>query len=167
MKHKLFSRSAFEPSDKDLGTADGADGSIEGGASAVLVDDFAEVEHPKPGSTFRKRKLQKKSAYDSDEEEEEGDDDLSDFVVEDDEDEEEKDARLALRKRLGKRRAIILSDDEMDIDDDVICGAKPDVEIPPEQVKLMPRFLPSTKMKVSCHEHYFITIARSTYTISI
>ncbi|OSX63442.1 hypothetical protein POSPLADRAFT_1045766 [Postia placenta MAD-698-R-SB12] len=146
VKHKLFSRSAFEPSDKDLGTADGADGSIEGGASAVLVDDFAEVEHPKPGSTFRKRKLQKKSAYDSDEEEE-GDDDLSDFVVEDDEDEEEKDACLALRKRLGKRRAIILSDDEMDIDDDVICGAKPDVEIPPEQVKLMPRFLPSTKMK--------------------
>lgn len=82
-------------------------------------------------------------------EDDDDDDDLSDFIVHSDEDEEEKDARRALKKRLtnGKRstRQIILdSDDEAD----VIHGARPTFEGTPEQIALMPKFLPSTKMKV-------------------
>lgn len=102
-----------------------------------------------PKKTLRKRK--RKLMYDSESEDsDDDDDDMSDFIVESDEDEEEKDARRARKTRLGKKRAKLLldSDEEMEYAD-VICGAKPDyVDIPLEEIKLMPRFLPSTKMKV-------------------
>lgn len=137
-KHKIFSRRAFEPSDEEIG--------IAGGVAEQLIDVKLK---PVPGRTLRKRKPAKRILDSDVEDDDDFDNDLSDFIVESGEDEEEKDARRALKKRLGKRRAIVLSDDEMDFDDDVICGANPDVYIPPEQIKLMPKFLPSTKMKVS------------------
>ncbi|KAI0938712.1 hypothetical protein AcV5_000330 [Taiwanofungus camphoratus] len=135
-KHKIFSRRAFEPSDEEIG--------IAGGVAEQLIDVKLK---PVPGRTLRKRKPAKRTLDSDVEGDDDFDDDLSDFIVESGEDEEEKDARRALKKRLGKRRAIVLSDNEMDFDDDVICGANPDVYIPPEQIKLMPKFLPSTKMK--------------------
>ncbi|GBE87557.1 hypothetical protein SCP_1102340 [Sparassis crispa] len=160
-KHKLFSRRAFEPTDAELDPnsmhADDEDGASEEDDVIDLTDD--EPARPPPGRTLRTRKPQKRWIVDSEDEEdeeeedeeeedeeEEDDDDMSDFIMEDDEDEEEKDARRVLKKRLGKRRAIVLSEDEME-NADIICGAKRDVDVPPEQVKMMPRFLPSTKMK--------------------
>jgi len=57
------------------------------------------------------------------------------------------------RKRLGKKKAVakIESDDEMDSGDDgdVVYGKKAKVSFPKEQVALLPRFLPSTKMKAN------------------
>lgn len=85
----------------------------------------------------------------------EDDDDMSDFIVESDEDEEEKDARRILKKRLGKRAEPILiedSDDEIDDspeDKEILFGVKAKKAlISSDAIKLMPRFLPSTKMKV-------------------
>ncbi|KZT10363.1 uncharacterized protein LAESUDRAFT_755872 [Laetiporus sulphureus 93-53] len=143
-ENKLFSRAAFEPCDDDIdgGPADYTDESFD---LSAMFD-----ARPKLGRTLRNRKPQKRRVYDSedDSEHEDEDDGLSDFIVEDDEDKKEKCARHARKKRLGKRRVVVLSsEDELDVEDDVICGAKPDIEVPPEQIKLMPRFLPSTKMK--------------------
>jgi len=77
---------------------------------------------------------------------------MSDFIVESDEDEEEKDARRALKKRLGKKRANVIfdSDDEPDTPEEkeVLFGVRKRKDISPEALKLMPRFLPSSKMKV-------------------
>lgn len=82
------------------------------------------------------------------------DSDLSDFIVESDEDEEEKDARRAIKNRLGKRRAIttIVDSDEEEDDEiapeekELLFGAKKK-KLTKAEIKLMPRFLPSTKMK--------------------
>ncbi|PCH44932.1 hypothetical protein WOLCODRAFT_145249 [Wolfiporia cocos MD-104 SS10] len=147
-KHKLFLLKAFEPSDDMLG-ASGASGSSEEAEVHDLDDSFAQDERPLLGRTLRKRKCRQRRVYDlEDEQDEDYDDDLSDFIVQDGEDEEEKNARHALKKRLGKRRAIVLSDEE-DVDEDIICGVRPDPprDLSPEQVKMLPRFLPSTKMK--------------------
>ena len=85
------------------------------------------------------------SEFESDE-----DDDMSDFIVKSDE-EEEKDARLALKRRLGKRKATIVldSDEEMDTpeEQEVIFGRKKKMPVSEEAIRLMPKFLPSTKMK--------------------
>ncbi|KAG1719796.1 P-loop containing nucleoside triphosphate hydrolase protein [Suillus lakei] len=100
----------------------------------------------------RARRIRKKRAvYDSDDESEDDDDDddISDFIVEDGEDEAEKDARRDIKKRLRKRRAIVVeSDDELDADErEVVIGRSPR-KVPASigQVKMMSRFLPSTKM---------------------
>lgn len=83
---------------------------------------------------------------------EKDDDDISDFIVESDEDEEEKDARRELKKRLGKKKAFVVLDSDEEMEDtpeesEVLFGArKPPVS--DGVAKLMPRFLPSTKMKV-------------------
>ena len=86
------------------------------------------------------------------EEEGNSDDDMSDFIVGSDEDEEEKDARRALKKRVGKKRAHVIldSDDERDTPEEkeIIFGVRKKVAISKAAIKLMPRFLPSTKMKV-------------------
>lgn len=84
-------------------------------------------------------------------EDEEGDDDLSDFIVEDGEDEEEKDARRALKNRQGKKRAKVILDSDEEVEEtpeekEVYFGKK--VHKSPEEIKILPRFLPSTKMKV-------------------
>jgi len=83
------------------------------------------------------------------------DDDMSDFIVQSDEDEEEKDTRRELKLKQKStnpgKAAILDSDEELDLPDfhDVVFGRpKPKEDIPPEVLKTMPRFLPSTKMKV-------------------
>jgi hypothetical protein len=75
-----------------------------------------------------------------------------DFIVESDEDEEEKDACRELQKRLGKRKAIVVLDSDEEMEDtpeerEVLFGARK-APASDEAVKVMPRFLPSTKMKV-------------------
>ncbi|KAF7800359.1 hypothetical protein EIP86_011609 [Pleurotus ostreatoroseus] len=150
-KDKLFLRTAFEPTDAEL--QDNAEGGLvlqRGEDGAVEMTFIHEQPQARKGRATRKKKA-RRSVVGSEDEEDDGDDDLSDFIVEDDEDEEEAEARIREKKRLrskgkGKARAIIVSDDEEDAD--VICGARPDhVNLPPEKVKLMPKFLPSTKMK--------------------
>lgn len=93
-----------------------------------------------------------------DEEIEDDDDNLSDFIVEDDDSESEMDARREAKRRSrasekvkGKRavrKIVVDSDDEYD--GDIIHGAKPDFDtvFTPDQIKALPSFLPSTKMKV-------------------
>ena len=104
----------------------------------------------KPGRLVRKRRARPRFLGDSDEGG--NDDDLSDFIVGDNED-MSSDGRSAERSRSragkGKARAIVLSDDEAD-DAGIIYGAKPDDGAPSSEdtVKMMPKFLPSTKMKV-------------------
>lgn len=144
---KLFTRSAFEPSDKDLNGAlvDESDDYM-----SVDEDDGSEDEEydPKGKGKARARPRHRKKYLD----ESDGDDDISDFIVESDEEEEEKEARRALKQRLGKKRTnvIVDSDDEVDTPEEkeVLFGIrKPD--LPAEALRLMPRFLPSSKMKVS------------------
>uniref|UniRef100_A0A8H8CFK2 Uncharacterized protein n=1 Tax=Psilocybe cubensis TaxID=181762 RepID=A0A8H8CFK2_PSICU len=127
-ENTLFSRQAFEPTDKEL------DPDIE-----------SDVEECVPKRDKGKGKATARPAEsDSD------DDDMSDFIVQSDEDEEEKDARRALKKRLGKKRANIIldSDDEPDTPEEkeIIFGVRKK-HVPTEDIKLMPKFLPSTKMK--------------------
>lgn len=104
----------------------------------------------------RARRIRKKRAVcDSDDETEDDDDDddISDFIVEDGEDEEEKDARRNIKKRLRTRRAMVIeSDDELDADEREVVIGRSTRKVPASmgQVKMMSRFLPSTKMNVGC-----------------
>ena len=77
------------------------------------------------------------------------DEDMSDFIVESDEDEDEKDARRAVKLRLRKKRVNIIldSDDDTPEEKAVLFGIRKE-ELSPETVQLLPRFLPSSKMKV-------------------
>ncbi|KAJ7696132.1 SNF2 superfamily protein [Mycena olivaceomarginata] len=140
---KLFASAAFEPSDKDLqGDVDGEDSDVEmldekpSAVKKFVVLDSSDVEA--------------EAEQDSASEDDYKDSDMSDFIVESDEDEEEKDARLAVKKR-GKRRAItriVDSDDEMEEvpeEKEIVFGKKP--RLSKAEIKVMPRFLPSTKMK--------------------
>jgi hypothetical protein len=102
----------------------------------------------------KKRSARVDAVRDSEtESEDDEDDDMSDFIVEDDEDEEEKDERRKFKKALNKRKAFtILDSDEESADDDtpeeieVLHGVRKE-KLTKEAIKLMPRFLPSTKMK--------------------
>lgn len=82
----------------------------------------------------------------------ENEDDMSDFIVNSDEDDEELHARRSLKRRLGKKRANVVldSDDEPDTleEREVLFGLRQKEGISAEILKLMPRFLPSSKMKV-------------------
>lgn len=142
---KIFSRHIFEPSDDELQTHVKSE-SVDVDAEVVMVDVEARVNNP--GKVVRKRKTHARRVLDSDDDEEDNDDDdLSDFIVQDDQDEDEKDARRELKKRLkGKRKEIIVIEDSED--DGVIFGARPDTPTGPVPIKLMSKFLPSTKMKV-------------------
>ncbi|KAG1726392.1 P-loop containing nucleoside triphosphate hydrolase protein [Suillus lakei] len=141
----IFIREAFEPTNTEL----------SGDASASSDDEMPEISDMMLRGTKgknRARRIRKKRAvYDSDDESEDDDDDddISDFIVEDGEDEAEKDARRDIKKRLRKRRAIVVeSDDELDADErEVVIGRSPR-KVPASigQVKMMSRFLPSTKM---------------------
>lgn len=159
---KIFARTAFEPSDEELSTDKKGTAKIEKNepVDIKINDDIvtinAEAQAVKPakaGRVVRKRKARSRRVFDSDEEVDDGDgDDMSDFIVESDEDEGEKDTRRELKRRLkGKQRMIVISDDE---DDDIIFGAKqpkPKTPAGEQPIKLMARFLPSTKMKVSAY----------------
>ncbi|KAF9465092.1 SNF2 family N-terminal domain-containing protein [Collybia nuda] len=152
-QEKLFTREAFQPSDKDLAPAP------ESSSEDVTMTDVTNLSEAlgKRQGVKRKR-ASRRLVLDSDDgmaseaesEEEEVDDDIKDFIVQSDEDEEEKDAHRNLRKRLGKRRAIVIdSDDEIEDspeDKEVLFGVKK-APVSGEPIKLMARFLPSTKMK--------------------
>jgi hypothetical protein len=162
---KLFSRQAFEPTDAELlpteektrtMKVDDSDDDMPSVADIFKVFGKAKgkTKHTKKRTARPARIIDSDDVVPEDDEEQDDDDDdddMSDFIVQSDEDEEEKNERLKIKKRLGKRRAVVLdSDDEMDQDEsDIIHGAKKYVPEQPEQIRLMPRFLPSTKMKVS------------------
>ena len=178
VKEKLFNRAAFEPSDVDLNLigeqhedvvmVHSDDEPVKKGKAKVADSDDEPISTLKGKGKEKEKKVQKskpkpksksrrrldddddddiESDFESDE-----DDDMSDFIVESDEDEEEKDARLAVKRRLGKRKATIVldSDEEMDTpeEQEVIFGRKKKMPVSEEAIRLMPRFLPSTKMKV-------------------
>ncbi|KAG6905532.1 hypothetical protein DXG01_002192 [Tephrocybe rancida] len=135
---KLFSRTAFLPSDVELlpGTPD-EDVKMEGADTSV---------DPKGKGEARLKRLRRSVASDSDAES--FDDDMSDFIVKDDENEEEKDACLFLKKRLGKRKATVIldSDDEETPEErEVLFGQK--IPRSAEASKPKPKVLASTKMK--------------------
>ena len=151
-QEKLFSHTAFEPSDAEMRAA-----KVEEDDAVPILDG-----EPRVGRVLRRRRscsLSIHSEYDDE-------DDLDDFIVEDGHEDSDDDddfngrrERKAEKKRRhkakGKARAIILSDDEDD--DDVICGAKPDYDfVPapgagPTEIRMLPKFVPSAKMKVRFH----------------
>jgi hypothetical protein len=155
----LFIRAAFMPTDADLLP------DAEVGSGMEVKDDpiFAKDNKGKGKGRVKPKKSRRATrrlVLDSDDiivsedesDNEEVDDEMSDFIVESDEDEEEKDARRALKKRLGKRKAIVVLDSDEEMEDtpeetEVLFGAR---KAPASDgtVKLMARFLPSTKMKV-------------------
>ncbi|RDB16047.1 putative ATP-dependent helicase C23E6.02 [Hypsizygus marmoreus] len=150
---RLFTRAAFMPSDSDL--LPGADSSFD----VEMADATASVKLHRGKGKARPKKRARRVVLDSDdvllsevpsEDEGDDDDDISDFIVEEGEDEEEKDARRKLKKRLGKRKAQVVLDSDEEIEDspeeqEVLFGKK--ARVSPEAIKLMPKFLPSTKMK--------------------
>lgn len=163
---KLFKGEAFEPTAKDL-LSDEERAMMEDSDDPDMNDIFsslkvkgkgkAKAKKPKAKRAVRRRILDSDDIIGSEDESEDDneDDDMSDFIVESDEDEEEKDAARKLKKRMGKKRAIIISDDETEAEDEIedspeekeiIFGERK--KVPKEHIKLMPRFLPSTKMKV-------------------
>ena len=143
---KLFTRSAFEPTDKELDPNSGSDSDIE--VVSDDSDDYFPSQMKGKGKTARRagnrRKLLANSGdYDSA-------DDMSDFIVDSDEDEEEKDARRATKNRLGKKRAHVILDSEDEVDTpeekEVLLGVR-DKAVSDEAINQL-RFLPSSKMKV-------------------
>ena len=164
-------REPFEPTDKELNpNAQDDDEDI-----IMISDDEDEVPIYDSKSKGRvvskptKSRHKARSAFDESDDEgydvnisdSDDDDDMSDFIVESDEDEEEKDARRFLKKRHGKKRnnVILDSDDEPETleEKEIIFGVRKKVAISKEAMKLMPRFLPSSKMKVcSFWEHFLI-----------
>lgn len=139
----IFIREAFEPTDAELS----GDVSTSSDDEMPEISDMILRESRDKGGARRIHK--KRAVYDSDGELEDDDDDMSDFIVEDDEDEEQKDVRRDIKKRLRKRRAMVVeSDGELDADErEVVIGRSPR-KVPGSmgQVKMMSRFLPSTKM---------------------
>lgn len=164
-REKLFIRAAFEPSDEDLFGDPKKD--TEGGNDDVEMLDDTPKAKGNGKAVAKKTKGKKKAAklriLDSDDivddietdiesDEEDDDDDLDDFIVQSDEDEEDKDARRVLRTRSAKSKVITVIDSDDEIEeaeeaDEVIFGRKKKVQSK-GAIKLMPRFLPSTKMKV-------------------
>lgn len=143
---KIFSRQAFEPTDADL------DPNMIKPEETDVSDIFEDAIKVSRGKG-KAKKHSRRVVYSEDDSEGELDSEMEDFIVHSDEDEDDKDARRAEKKRLGKKKVVakIESDDEMESEDDreVIYGKKARVSIPNEPVELLPRFLPSTKMKVS------------------
>ncbi|KAF7350506.1 putative ATP-dependent helicase C23E6.02 [Mycena venus] len=159
---KLFPSAAFEPTDKDLqGDADADDDDsdiemLDAKPAKAISKGKGKAKATRPARKASGRKFMVLDSSDVEGEAEQDsaseDSDMSDFIVESDEDEEEKDARLVMKnKRLGKRRAIktiVDSDDEIveaPEEREILFGKKP--RLSKAEVKLMPRFLPSTKMK--------------------
>jgi len=140
---KLFSRSAFEPSDGELNPK-----SVSDSDKIASDDDCIPSNRKGKGKSAGRSGNRRKSLAES--ENDDSDDDMSDFIVDSDEDEEEKDTRRAMKKRLGKKRVHVIldSDDEVDTPEDkeVLLGV-PDKSVSEEAMKQL-RFLPSSKMKV-------------------
>ncbi|KAF5390137.1 hypothetical protein D9757_003784 [Collybiopsis confluens] len=155
-KDLLFEQAAFMPTDEDL---KGTNGTYESDDSDIEMVDIK----PSTGKARAKRasskpkKAKRPLLIPSDNE---GMIDIDVIETEpesnpdydDDEDEEEKDARKGLKKRLGKRKAVIIldSDEEEQTNEkekDVLFGKNKMKNLSPAAIKLLPKFLPSTKMK--------------------
>ncbi|KAG7091955.1 hypothetical protein E1B28_008344 [Marasmius oreades] len=183
--NKLFSRSAFEPTDEDLfppekltetdlemdevdeflapknhnrkvkkGKKLERQISLEDSEDIVDVDAMETVTEAADGSSQPRRSSRAKKNTSliviSDEEsgDEDEDDSMSDFIVDDDADLY---APREPKKKLGKRKFQVVLDSEEEIDDtpeekEVIFGRKKKPKTAKE-IKLTPKFLPSTKMK--------------------
>ncbi|KAI0035171.1 SNF2 family N-terminal domain-containing protein [Vararia minispora EC-137] len=160
---KIFSLAAFEPTDAEM---DAPEATLKGGgddSDIEMLNDFGSDDEDDlpPRRTARKKSKGKGRAIyvDSEDDSEHADmeDDLSDFIVGDDEDDEDVDARRALKRKAKankpsgtRKRPIVLdSDDEFEPEEaEVVFGKKKDEpELTPEQIKLMPKFLQSTKMQ--------------------
>ncbi|CAA7263247.1 unnamed protein product [Cyclocybe aegerita] len=163
---KIFSRAAFEPTDEDLNPKAAYDSDIEmmdandvplrKGKGKGKGKGKATARRPRKAASGRRTYIESHdegndvNASGSDEGyQDDEDDDMSDFIVQSDEDEEQKDAYRATKKRLGKKRATVIldSDDETPEEKEVLLGVNPKGPTTPEQIALMPKFLPSTKMK--------------------
>ncbi|KAF8906844.1 SNF2 family N-terminal domain-containing protein [Gymnopilus junonius] len=136
----IFSRQAFEPTEKELNPA-----ALAGDEDEDLsdIEEYLAKDRKGKGKASTPAKPRRSS------QEEQDDDDMSDFIVESDEDEEEKDARLAMKRRQGKKRVHVTLDSDEEPEDpeekEVIFGVRK--KVPREKVVIMSRFLPSTKMK--------------------
>ena len=147
VKEKLFSRAAFEPSDADLSLigeqdedvvmVDSNDEPLKKSKGKVAHSDDEPISNLEGKGKAKAKKVQKSKSksrrrlddgdndiefdFESDE-----DDDMSDFIIESDEDE------------------------EMDTPDEreVIFGHKKKMPVSEEAIRLMPKLLPSTMMKV-------------------
>ncbi|THH32586.1 hypothetical protein EUX98_g1602 [Antrodiella citrinella] len=167
-EQKLFSRSAFEPTDAEIAAATGAPVKDEvDDEGDVAMDDVKGKGKARaaPGRTMPVRKARRATLVESDEERSDDEEDayssMDEFIVEEgegDEDWEEKrdarrEERRASRRAKGKapmkvKNNVILSDDEDNEEErTVIFGARPSIPIPQETIALLPKFLPSTKMK--------------------
>lgn len=152
---KLFTRAAFVPSDADLLPGNEnpeADSNMEMEDCTISAKDRKGKGKPKRAARRLILDSDDVTVSEAESDDEEVGDDMGDFIVEDDEDEEEKDARRELKKRLGKRKALVVLDsdeerEETPEESEVLFGAR---KAPASDgaIKLMPRFLPSTKMKV-------------------
>ncbi|KAJ4468754.1 SNF2 superfamily protein [Lentinula aciculospora] len=170
-KDLLFEQAAFMPTDEEL-----KETSAQVKISDVETVDVATKNRTKGKARSRaslnrktKMKTQRSIILDSDDiidvdaihtgleaededDHKDDDDNFSDFIVESDEDEEEKEECKALKKRLGKRKATIIFDsDEEETDEEekrIIFGKRRAKELSSEAIKLLPKFLPSTKMKI-------------------
>lgn len=166
-EEKLCSRKIFEPTDAELsgkGKPEPEPVASDSDSERKEVDEILTPEpelQRRPKGRQAKRKVRRVVESDSEIDivDEDEDDDLSDFIVQSDEDEDEKDARAMLKKRLGKRevqKAIVIDSDEEGehgSDDEVIIRptklrASAGAAALREKMKSVPKFLPSTKMKV-------------------
>jgi hypothetical protein len=143
--HKWFLRSAFEPTEAELAAlTHPAEGQSEDVVMADVDEDLAKVsdlmgsiggvktsERQNSAQVFELKEGDTPGSVVQNEQGEEG--------------EEDEERRRAIEKRLGKRKAVVVSDDEEDLSN-VIRGKKT-ANMSSEQVKLSSKFLPSTKMK--------------------
>ncbi|KAF7323759.1 SNF2 superfamily protein [Mycena kentingensis (nom. inval.)] len=149
----LFPVAAFEPTDAEL-----ANQTDEPDADSDIVEVVLDAKGKGKAKAKRPaRKASKKFVVDSDEEEDDDqeddyvDSDMDDFIVQSDEDEDEKDLKKEMRSRLKKKAkpmVILDSDEEEDTPEvnEVLIGHRKK-KLTKEELKMMPRFLPSTKMK--------------------
>lgn len=159
---RLFARQAFEPTDADLFDDESApvkseivdvdDPRLD---SDIAEDAFLAKDVKGKGKAPAKKRLRRRVVDSEEDTEGELDSDLDDFIVQSDEDESEKDTRLAERRRSGRKRTTrqVLSDaedSEDDEDNDIVYGRTRNASLPTAEdvdIKMLPRFLPSTKMK--------------------
>ncbi|KAK0204021.1 SNF2 family N-terminal domain-containing protein [Desarmillaria ectypa] len=145
----LFDRAAFEPSDAEL-NADGDEPRQSTTSTKAKGKGKAKTKGKGKKEFSLSADIIDIDALDDDDDYEyeyEDEDDMSDFIVDSDEDEEEKDARQKLKKAMGKRKAfIVLDSDEGDEVEEVVFGRKKE-NATSGQIKLMPKFLASTKMQ--------------------
>ncbi|KAF7302742.1 SNF2 superfamily protein [Mycena chlorophos] len=151
---KLFPVAAFEPTDEELNgdIKSEEDSDVE----IVAVSSSSSSSPVAPRRTARKSAARKVIAVDSSDEEDEDDDDedMSDFIVNSDEDEEEKDARRLMKSRAkakgktARRPMVVLDSDEEDTPEEKEVLIKgPHKKLTKAELKMLPKFLPSTKMK--------------------